>query len=156
MGKITKEKMCAFYASDYHFEMISLPYISRSIDENKEIIILTENNLEDTVQILVSRMNLKDAKRNQILNLDWKNNDLEKFKEISKNSKENKNMVIFIKGKINYIENINKNIEKWIDGKNNINIINCYEFFEVENNIETIAQKYDKILGTSREQEINF
>ena len=65
-------------------------------------------------------------------------------------------MVIFIKGKINYIENINKNIEKWIDGKNNINIINCYEFFEVENNIETIAQKYDKILGTSREQEINF
>ncbi len=156
MGKITKEKMCAFYASDYHFEMISLPYISRSIDENKEIIILTENNLEDTVQTLVSRMNLKDAKRNQILNLDWKNNDLEKFKEISKNSKENKNMVIFIKGKINYIENINKNIEKWIDGKNNINIINCYEFFEVENNIEMIAQKYDKILGTSREQEINF
>lgn len=156
MGKITKEKMCAFYASDYHFEMISLPYISRSIDENKEIIILTENNLEDTVQTLVSRMNLKDVKRNQILNLDWKNNDLEKFKEISKNSKENKNMVIFIKGKINYIENINKNIEKWIDGKNNINIINCYEFFEVENNIEMIAQKYDKILGTSREQEINF
>ena len=156
MGKITKEKMCAFYASDYHFEMISLPYISRSIDENKEIIILTENNLEYTVQTLVSRMNLKDAKRNQILNLDWKNNDLEKFKEISKNSKENKNMVIFIKGKINYIENINKNIEKWIDGKNNINIINCYEFFEVENNIEMIAQKYDKILGTSREQEINF
>ena len=29
MNKIsnTKEKTCAFYASDYHFEMISLPYI---------------------------------------------------------------------------------------------------------------------------------
>ena len=23
----TKEKLCAFFASDYHFEMISLPYI---------------------------------------------------------------------------------------------------------------------------------
>ena len=42
MKNLTKEKICAFYASDYHFEMISLPYISKSMDENKEIIILTE------------------------------------------------------------------------------------------------------------------
>ena len=28
-SKITKEKTCAFYASDYHFEMISLPYIEK-------------------------------------------------------------------------------------------------------------------------------
>ena len=59
MKSLTKEKMCAFYASDYHFEMISLPYISRSIDENKKVIILTENNLEETVNTLISRMNLK-------------------------------------------------------------------------------------------------
>ena len=25
-SQITKEKTCAFYASDYHFEIISLPY----------------------------------------------------------------------------------------------------------------------------------
>ena len=25
----TKEKTCAFFASDYHFEMISLPYIEK-------------------------------------------------------------------------------------------------------------------------------
>lgn len=154
MENLTKEKICAFYASDYHFEMISLPYISKSIDENKKIIILTENNLEDTVHTLIERMNLKQAKKNQILKLDWKNDDLEKFKVISKNSKENKNMLIFIKGKENYIENINKNIGKWVEDKQNIKIINCYEFYEIENKIESIAEKYDKILGTSGKIEI--
>ena len=154
MENLTKEKICAFYASDYHFEMISLPYISKSIDENKKIIILTENNLEDTVHTLIERMNLKQVKRNQILKLNWKNDDLEKFKEISKNSKENKNMVIFIKGKENYIDNINKNIEKWVENKQNIKIINCYEFYEIENKIESIAEQYDKILGTSSKIEI--
>ena len=150
MKKITKEKDCAFYASDYHFEMISLPYISKSIDENKEVIILTENNLENTVNTLISKMNLKELKKDKILNLDWKNNDLKKFKEISKRSKEDTNMVIFIKGKQNYIENINKNIEKWVMDNKNIKIIDCYEFFEIEDKVEEIAEKYDKVLGTTR------
>lgn len=150
MRNITKEKSCAFYASDYHFEMISLPYISKSMEENKEIIILTENNLEDTVQILISKMNLEEEKQKKILSLDWNNNDLQKFKEISKKSKENSDMVIFIKGKENYIENINKNIEKWVMYDDKIKIIDCYEFFEIEKNIDEIAKKYKKVLGTTR------
>ena len=150
MGNITKEKSCAFYASDYHFEMISLPYISKSMDENKEIIILTENNLEDTVNILISKMNLDEIKKEKILSLDWNNNDLKKFKEISKKSKENSDMVIFIKGKQNYIDNINENIEKWVSTNKYIKIIDCYEFFEIEDKIDKIANEYSKVLGTSR------
>ena len=150
MENLTKEKSCAFYASDYHFEMISLPYISKSMDENKEIIILTENNLKDTVDTLISKMNLKKEKQEKILSLDWNNNDLKKFKEISKKSKEDADMVIFIKGKQNYIQNINKNIEKWVSTDKHVKIIDCYEFFEVEETIEEIAKKYDKVLGTSR------
>lgn len=150
MGNITKEKSCAFYASDYHFEMISLPYISKSMDENKEIIILTENNLKDTVKTLISKMNLKEEKQKKILSLDWNNNDLKKFKEISKKSKENSDIVVFIKGKENYVKNINKNIEKWIAENNHAKIIDCYEFFEIEEKIDEIAKKYDKVLGTSR------
>ena len=150
MENITKEKNCAFYASDYHFEMISLPYISKSMDKNEEIIILTENDLEDTVRTLISKMNLKEEKQTQILGLDWHNNDLKKFKEISKKTKENANIVIFIKGKENYIQNINKNIEKWTSRNKHIKIIDCYEFFEVEEKIDEIAKEYDKVLGTSR------
>lgn len=65
----TKEKTCAIYASDYHFEMISLPYIEKNIEENKEIIIFTENNLEETINTLVSKTNLKDDKKEKILRL---------------------------------------------------------------------------------------
>ena len=150
MKNITKEKSCAFYASDYHFEMISLPYISKSMDENKEIIILTENNLKDTVNTLISKMNLKEEKRTKILDLDWNNNDLKKFKEISKKTKEDADIVIFIKGKQNYIKNINKNIEKWVIADKHVKIVDCYEFFEVEEKIDEIAKEYDKVLGTSR------
>ena len=150
MGNLTKEKSCAFYASDYHFEMISLPYISKSMDENKDIIILTENNLKDTVNTLITKMNLNEEKRKKILSLDWNNNDLKKFKEISKKSKENSDMIIFIKGKQNYIQNINKNIEKWVSTNKHVKIIDCYEFFEIENKIDTIAKEYGKVLGTTR------
>ena len=59
MNKETKEKICTFFASDYHFEMISLPYIDKKLEENEEIIILTENNLEDTIKTLLSKMNFK-------------------------------------------------------------------------------------------------
>ena len=49
MNRNTKEKICAFYASDYHFEMISLPYINKKMENKEDIIILTENNLEETL-----------------------------------------------------------------------------------------------------------
>ncbi len=149
MENITKEKNCAFYASDYHFEMISLPYISRSMDQNKEIIILTENDLDDTVKILMSKMNLNEEKKKKILKLNWKNEDLIKFKELSKKTKENKEIVIFIKGKQNYIKNVNKNIEKWVVKNNNIKVVDCYEFFEVKNKMKEVAEEYDKVLGTT-------
>ena len=80
----TKEKTCAFYASDYHFEMISLPYINKKLDESKEVIVLTENNLKETIKTLVSKINLNEDKKVDILKIDWENNDLNKFKKTQK------------------------------------------------------------------------
>ena len=110
----TKEKTCAFYASDYHFEMISLPYINKKLDESKEVIVLTENNLKETIKKLVSKINLNEDKKVDILKIDWENNDLNKFKKINEDIKSKKDMVIFVKGKENYIKNINENIERLI------------------------------------------
>ena len=59
----TKDDMCMVYASDYHFEMISLPYIDKSLEQNREVIILTENDLDKTIEVLVSKINLKDEIR---------------------------------------------------------------------------------------------
>ena len=102
----TKEKNCLFFASDYHFEMISLPYINKSIKNNKEVIVISENNLENTINKLLLQVNLEDDEKDKILKIDWKNNDFDKFKEIKEADKEKRNTIVFIKGKENYIKNL--------------------------------------------------
>lgn len=152
--KNTKEKICAFYASDYHFEMISLPYIDRRMENDDEIVILTENNLEETMKTLLAKTNLKEDKKKKILKLNWKNDDLEKFKTIKAKIKEEKNIIIFIKGKENYIHNVNQNIEKWIPKEKNIKVIDCYDIEEIGENLDEVMEKYHKVLRTTGEKEI--
>ena len=123
---MTEKRLCLFFASDYHFEMISLPYINKKLDESKEVIVLTENNLKETIKTLVSKINLNEDKKVDILKIDWENNDLNKFKKINEDIKSKKDMVIFVKGKENYIKNINENIEKWTEKSKNVEIIDCY------------------------------
>lgn len=150
----TKEKICAFYASDYHFEMISLPYIESKLEEKNEVIILTENNLEETIKILISRMNLAEEKEKRILDINWNDDDLTKFKQIKEKLEKNKNMIIFVKGKENYIKNINRNIEKWINIADSVKVINCYDMEEISEKLDDIMDQYKKILSTSGEKEI--
>lgn len=149
MKKNTKEKICAFYASDYHFEMISLPYIDERIQKDDEIIILTENNLEKTIKILLEKTNLKQERKQKILKLDWQNNDLAKLKIIKTKLDQEKNITIFIKGKKNYIHNVNQNIEKWMTKTEGIRIIDCYNIEEVGQELQEITKKYNQVLKTS-------
>ena len=145
----TKEKTCAFYASDYHFEMISLPYINKKLDESKEVIVLTENNLIETIKTLVSKINLNEDKKVDILKIDWENNDLNKFKKINEDIKSKKDMVIFVKGKENYIKNINENIEKWTEKSKNVEIIDCYDMEEISQDMDNIMDQYKFTLKTT-------
>ena len=151
----TKEKTCALYASDYHFEMISLPYINKQIENDKEIIILTENNLEETLKKLISSMNLKKETKEKIFNIDWKNDDLNKFKKIKSNIEKNRDTIIFIKGKENYIKNINKNIEKWTAKSNQVKIIDCYDMEEISFKLDEIIDTYKTVLNTTGERQTN-
>ena len=146
----TKEKTCAFYASDYHFEMISLPYINKKLDESKEVIVLTENNLKETIKTLVSKINLNEDKKVDILKIDWENNDLNKFKKINEDIKSKKDMVIFVKGKENYIKNINENIEKWTEKSKNVEIIDCYDMEEISQDMDNIMDQYKFTLKNKR------
>ena len=145
----TKEKTCAFYASDYHFEMISLPYINKKLDESKEVIVLTENNLKETIKTLVSKINLNEDKKVAILKIDWENNALNKFKKINEDIKSKKDMVIFVKGKENYIKNINENIEKWTEKSKNVEIIDCYDMEEISQDMDNIMDQYKFTLKTT-------
>ena len=51
-----QENSCAFYASDYHLEMIMLPYINENLKNDKTVYVFTEHNLEDTINTLLSRV----------------------------------------------------------------------------------------------------
>lgn len=150
----TNEKICTFFVSDYHFEMKSLPYISKNLEENRNIIILTENDLKNTIEELIQRTNLNTEVKEKILSLNWKNDDLNKFKEIKEDLKSNKEILIFVKGKLNYIRNINKNIDKWIQDTNNVKIVDCYDMNEIGENIDEIMDNYNVVLNTSGEKEI--
>ncbi len=150
----TKEKTCTFYASDYHFEMITLPYIEQKLEEDNKIVILTENNLEETIKTLISRINLKENKKKSIFNINWKNDDLNKFKEIKKYIEKNENLIILIKGKENYIKNINENIEKWIEKNEKVKTIDCYDIEEVGKDLKNVMINYENVLSTTGEKKI--
>lgn len=154
MNKIsnTKEKICAFYASDYHFEMISLPYIENKLRADKKVFILTENSLQKTMKTLIEHINLSENKKENILNLDWNNNDKEKYKDIEEDIKKGEDVVIFIKGKTKYIEKANKNIEEIDAKKGNLKIIDCYNIEEISDEMDNVVKKYTKILNTSGEK----
>ena len=78
MNKTNDKKVCSFFVSDYHFEMITLPYIEKEIENNKKIIILTDKDLTPTINVLLERMNLSNEKKSKIRKIDWNINDSEK------------------------------------------------------------------------------
>ena len=130
------EKICCFYVSDFHLEMILVPYINAHINEN--IVIITENDFNETVGILVSKMNLKKENKEKILNLGWNGK--------KENNIEDKSIIIII-GNKKYIENKNDEIRE----RNNedITIIDCYNFEYIKQNMDNIINDYSKNLNTT-------
>ena len=127
------EKFCSFFVSEFHLEMILMPYINKKIEEKENIIIATEKNLEKTVEELISKVNLKEENKQKILNLSWNKSEINDIKN-------NSNIIII--GTKNYIKKINQNIEEM--NINKINIVDCYDFEEViEEMIEIIKESLD-------------
>ena len=126
-----KEKTCCFYVSEFHLEMILVPYINERIDEN--ITILTEKKLKETLEILISKINLKEENREKILKLGW--NGDEKIKE-------NSNIIII--GSKEFIKNKNEELEN----KNILSVLDCYNFEEEKDDIENLLKQYTNSLNT--------
>ena len=125
------EKACCFYVSEYHLEMILVPYINDIIEE--DITILTDKKLRETLEVLISKMNLKDEEKAKILKLEW---------DGDKKIKENSNVIV-----IGSKEYINKKNNEIID-KNVVSVLDCYDFDEEKDNINDIVINYSKSLNT--------
>ena len=140
---ITKEheikKYCCFYASDFHLEMILLPYIKENID-NTKFMIFTEENLTDSMNILLNRTNLNIDEKKQMMKLNWNN------KEISISNCDLDNYTIIINGDNKYISNVNEKIKQLNPTK--LNIIDCYNINDKTLEVKGIEEKYDQVLNT--------
>ena len=143
-----KEKICMFFASDYHFEMISVPYINKNLKNNKNVIVITENDLNQTIEEFLSKVNIKEEEKNSIRKLDWKNDDENKLNELKNLANEKRDTVVFIKGEENFISNINSKI-KDIDSDKSLKIVDCYDISEVQDSVRKIVNGYSEILSTS-------
>ena len=131
------KKYCSFYMSDFHLEMILVPYINQHFHENENVIISTQKNLKDSVNILMSKMNLNQKDKERILELNWNNNQIN-------NIEENANVIIV--GNKEFINKENQKLEKM--KTKDVKVIDCYDFEEVKDDINNIIKEYDKNLNT--------
>ena len=126
---VTKEhklkKLCCFYVSDFHLEMILLPYIKRNIDKSK-FVIFTEKNLSESMHILLDRTNLNLNEKKEILNLNWQATKIENMEE-----KDFTNDTIIINGSREYITKIREIIKG-----QPTNRIDCYNIGEKNLNLK--------------------
>lgn len=141
---ITKEqkitKYCCLYASDFHLEMILLPYIKNKMYKSN-VIVFTENNLKDSLCILLERTNLKLEDKNEIMNI--KNWNTVKFEE---KYKENEEYTIIINGNNDYRNKIHKELENKVTCK--VNIIDCYDLNKINISRQKLQSEYEMCLNT--------
>ena len=139
---ITKEhevkKYCLFYASDFHLEMILLPYIKKNMYKDK-FMIFTEENLSDSMNILLNRTNLNEEEKTLMKKIDWNKKDEVLPMDLN-------NHTIIINGSKEYISKINEEINKTNPEK--INVIDCYSINDKSLEPKRIQKKYDDILNT--------
>ncbi len=131
------EKVYSSYVSEYHLEMILVPFINSKIEEKENVVIETEYDMNETLNTLLSKLNLKEENKEKILRLGWNK------KENNIKSKDN----VIIIGNKDYIENTNRRImQKNIE---NLTIIDCYKFEDICNNITELASNYNGNLNTN-------
>ena len=131
------EKVYSSYVSEYHLEMILVPFINSKIEEKENVVIETEYDMNETLNTLLSKLNLTEENKEKIIRLGW----TKKEKNI-----ESKDNVIII-GNKDYIENTNRRImQKNIE---DLTIVDCYKFEDICNNMSEVADKYDFNLNTN-------
>lgn len=149
MRKINK--MCSFYVNDWHLTVMMLPYINGKLQENEKVTIISEENLQNNINTILERTNIKEEYKKQIQTIGWEKTSKKEIKNKIQ-EQENGNNIIII-GKEDYIENTNKIIENKVK-TGEVNVIDCYEVMEFNNNMENILKSHEKIINTSGERSV--
>ena len=140
---ITKEqnitKYYCLYVSDFHLEMILLPYIKNNMYKSN-VIVFTENSLKDSLKILLERTSLKLEDKNEIMNIkNWNTCKLEE------RYKENEEYIIIINGNNDYRNKIHKELENIPNCK--FSIIDCFDLNKINISREKLQSEYERCLN---------
>lgn len=131
------KNICNFYVSEYHLEIMLLPYISKKIDNEENITIITEIDLESTLNVVIERINLDKDKKEKIKKIGWNIQNIE-------NIISNTNVILIGSKKF-----INEKVFELKERQGEIlEIIACYNYNEVKNDMKEIVSKYDGMLNT--------
>jgi len=154
MKKKQIEKICAFYASDWHLVTMILPYINKKIDEKTKVITILENDIKENIKTLVNKLNIKN--KQNILNINWISSDFATEEKLNLQTTNDTQNIILINGSKKYIDTNNYIVENWFkkSSLSQIKIINFFEATEFNNNILEILNAHNKILNTSGETAI--
>lgn len=131
------KNICNFYVSEYHLEIMLLSYISKKIDNEENITIITEIDLESTLNVVIERINLDKDKKEKIKKIGW---NIQNIENIIPNTN-----VILIGSKKFINEKVFELKERQVE---NLEIIACYNYNEVKNDMKEIVSKYDGMLNT--------
>ena len=157
-------KICSFYVSDWHLTAMLLPFIEEQVEKGENLNTILQKNIVYNMKEILSRIKINEKTKTEIIDVDWKSKNLLKYGEVKKFmekiTKNHRTTTIIIEGNKDRIEFVNKNIDKWIQKRENklfrkqIRIINCYEVNEFNENLQEILDEHDKILNTSGIHEI--
>jgi len=157
------KKVCGFYVSSMHLVTMILPYIKNETNKDVKFETVLEYNLKENVSNVLSNLIINDKEKENILNINWNSNKIQKYSNIEKRLKNiigNKKTNILISGSKKYIEEANIIVEKFLNkntnkiNKKKITIINCYEVREFDDNIREILDAHELIINTSGIHEI--
>ncbi len=143
-----EERMCSFFASDYHFELITLQYIKNKLEQDENVVILTQNNLNDSVKKVINNMNIDENQRKRIFKLDWNNKEDTKLEFIKNEANSGRSIVVFVKGEKDYINNVDSYMKNNIDMEK-VETIHCFDVAEVTSCMNDVVSNYKGILNMS-------
>ena len=155
------KRLCGFCINEWHLTTMVLPYVSKEIDNNYKMITILENSIEENIKTLIKKLNLKNE--GKLLEINWKQSVAQKYTEVGSKlniiAKSNEKYIILVNGRKNFIDVVNKHIDKWLKKntkvKQEIKIINCYEITDFNYNITEILDSHDRIINTSGEKRID-
>lgn len=139
------ESTCLICASEYHMELILLPFLKSKMD-TKKIVIFTEKDIKKTIYILLDKINIKNEEKDRFKTIDWSRNDEKKLKILEQYQANDEKVLVILNGMKKYIDYIKNNIKE----KRNIETVECFYIYDSDVDFENIRDKYSKILNTKK------